>query len=103
MYVCSWTPKSNAEEPNPNNLEADEQFFNEVLWPKLAFRVPIFSKLKVRIDQIIYYCRHFGVRCEKSIIFCRGNKPWMPGEKHGFLDQRLELGSLATSVLSSKT
>lgn len=55
MYVCSWTPKTNEEEPDPKNLDPDEQFFQDVLWPKLAFRVPVFSKLKLRGAWSTYY------------------------------------------------
>uniref|UniRef100_A0A3Q4MRR3 FAD-dependent oxidoreductase domain-containing protein 1 n=1 Tax=Neolamprologus brichardi TaxID=32507 RepID=A0A3Q4MRR3_NEOBR len=36
-----------AAEPDVSNLEVDHSFFQENVWPHLAFRVPAFEKLKV--------------------------------------------------------
>ncbi|XP_063341987.1 FAD-dependent oxidoreductase domain-containing protein 1 isoform X3 [Pelmatolapia mariae] len=36
-----------AAEPDVSNLEVDHSFFEENVWPHLAFRVPAFEKLKV--------------------------------------------------------
>ncbi|OWA50008.1 FAD-dependent oxidoreductase domain-containing protein 1 [Hypsibius exemplaris] len=46
-FMCSWTPKTNEQEPDPSDPFGNEAFFRDVLWPKLAFRVPAFEKLQL--------------------------------------------------------
>ncbi|XP_075211393.1 FAD-dependent oxidoreductase domain-containing protein 1-like isoform X2 [Lycorma delicatula] len=45
-YICGRSPEKH-EEPDVSNLEVDDEFFNEKLWPVLADRVPAFENLKV--------------------------------------------------------
>lgn len=40
-----------AAEPDVSNLEVDHSFFQENVWPHLAFRVPAFEKLKVQLGK----------------------------------------------------
>ena len=63
-FMCSWTPKTNEQEPDPNDKLGNEAFFNDVLWPKLAFRVPAFKKLTVSI----YIFRVLAFSCLARII-----------------------------------
>jgi len=39
--------KSRIEEPPGFNFTCDRDYFNEVIWPEIAFRVPLFNKLKL--------------------------------------------------------
>jgi len=39
--------KSRKEEPPGFNFAWDRQYFNEVIWPDIAFRIPLFDKLKL--------------------------------------------------------
>ncbi|XP_055338536.1 FAD-dependent oxidoreductase domain-containing protein 1-like [Paramacrobiotus metropolitanus] len=55
MYICGWTPKTNEEEPDPNDLTVKNEFFYDVLWPKLSFRIPVFSKLELRGGWYVHY------------------------------------------------
>ena len=48
MYLCGQSP---LDEPSVTDLEVDEDFFMEHVWPTIAYRVPSFENLKV----IIYY------------------------------------------------
>ncbi|KAK2828402.1 hypothetical protein Q5P01_019436 [Channa striata] len=45
-YITGASP-GEAEEPDTSNLEVDNQFFEDKVWPDLAYRVPAFEKLKV--------------------------------------------------------
>uniref|UniRef100_A0A669F7G1 FAD-dependent oxidoreductase domain-containing protein 1 n=1 Tax=Oreochromis niloticus TaxID=8128 RepID=A0A669F7G1_ORENI len=45
-YIAGASPEE-AAEPDASNLEVDHSFFEENVWPHLAFRVPAFEKLKV--------------------------------------------------------
>uniref|UniRef100_A0A3Q0S320 FAD-dependent oxidoreductase domain-containing protein 1 n=1 Tax=Amphilophus citrinellus TaxID=61819 RepID=A0A3Q0S320_AMPCI len=45
-YIAGASPEE-ADEPDTSNLEVDHSFFEENVWPHLAFRVPAFEKLKV--------------------------------------------------------
>uniref|UniRef100_A0A8C7C0Z7 FAD-dependent oxidoreductase domain-containing protein 1 n=1 Tax=Neovison vison TaxID=452646 RepID=A0A8C7C0Z7_NEOVI len=49
---CSPTEE---EEPDPENLEVDHEFFQDKVWPPLAQRVPAFESLKVRSAWAGYY------------------------------------------------
>jgi len=41
------TGKSRKEEPPGFNFDWDRQYFNEVIWPDIAFRIPLFDKLRL--------------------------------------------------------
>jgi len=41
------TGKSRKEEPPGFNFTYDRNYFNEAIWPDIAFRVPLFDKLKL--------------------------------------------------------
>ncbi|KAF6081185.1 FAD dependent oxidoreductase domain containing 1 [Phyllostomus discolor] len=49
---CSPTEE---EEPDPENLEVDHDFFQNKVWPRLAWRIPAFESLKVRSAWAGYY------------------------------------------------
>ncbi|KAB0407636.1 hypothetical protein E2I00_011620, partial [Balaenoptera physalus] len=53
-YLGGCSP-SEEEEPDPENLEVDHDFFQEKVWPHLARRVPAFEALKVRRAWAGYY------------------------------------------------
>lgn len=44
-YLGGCSP-AEEEEPDPGNLEVDHDFFQEKVWPPLAWRVPAFETLK---------------------------------------------------------
>jgi len=41
------TGKSRLEEPPGFNYTWDRHYFNEVIWPEIAFRIPLFNELKL--------------------------------------------------------
>lgn len=48
-YMVSPLLTSNEQEPDPSRATSSEQkelYFNNVLWPKLAYRIPAFKRLK---------------------------------------------------------
>ncbi|XP_076821891.1 FAD-dependent oxidoreductase domain-containing protein 1-like isoform X2 [Clavelina lepadiformis] len=45
-YICGSSPPED-EEPDTKDLEVNYDYFYEAIWPKLAYRVPVFEKLKV--------------------------------------------------------
>ena len=45
-YLVGSSPEEH-EEPPTDNLDVDDNFFQEKIWPKLAERVPSFNSLKV--------------------------------------------------------
>ncbi|KAM9331698.1 FAD-dependent oxidoreductase domain-containing protein 1 [Pholidichthys leucotaenia] len=53
-YITGLSPEE-TEEPDISNLEVDHQFFEDKVWPHLAFRVPTFEKLKVTSAWAGYY------------------------------------------------
>lgn len=53
-YIAGMSPEE-AEEPDTSNLEVDHQFFEDKVWPRLAYRVPAFEKLKVTSAWAGYY------------------------------------------------
>ncbi|XP_069080612.1 FAD-dependent oxidoreductase domain-containing protein 1 isoform X2 [Pleurodeles waltl] len=53
-YIGGISPAEN-EEPDISNLDVEDSFFYEKLWPKLALRVPIFESLKVKCAWAGYY------------------------------------------------
>ncbi|KAK3087818.1 hypothetical protein FSP39_011030, partial [Pinctada imbricata] len=46
-YLMGASPDSEDFEPDSSNLDVDYDFFMETVWPRLAYRVPTFEKLKV--------------------------------------------------------
>ncbi|KAL0994617.1 hypothetical protein UPYG_G00124930 [Umbra pygmaea] len=46
-YITGMSPEE-GEEPDTNNLEVDQEFFQDKIWPHLAKRVPAFECLKVK-------------------------------------------------------
>ncbi|KAK2881952.1 FAD-dependent oxidoreductase domain-containing protein 1 isoform X1 [Channa argus] len=53
-YITGASPEE-AEEPDISNLEVDNQFFEDKVWPSLAYRVPAFEKLKVTSSWAGFY------------------------------------------------
>lgn len=53
-YLGGCSP-AEEEEPDPGNLEVDHDFFQEKVWPPLAWRVPAFETLKVQRAWAGYY------------------------------------------------
>uniref|UniRef100_H3BEE6 FAD-dependent oxidoreductase domain-containing protein 1 n=1 Tax=Latimeria chalumnae TaxID=7897 RepID=H3BEE6_LATCH len=45
----------NEEEPEVTDLEVDHKFFEDKVWPKLAFRIPAFESLKMKSAWAGYY------------------------------------------------
>lgn len=45
-YLTGTSP-SEGDEPPTDNLEVDYTFFDRVLWPIIAHRVPAFNSIKV--------------------------------------------------------
>ncbi|CAL8268153.1 unnamed protein product [Merluccius merluccius] len=45
-YITGTSPEE-GEEPDVSDLEVDEEFFREKIWPSLAHRIPAFESLKV--------------------------------------------------------
>ncbi|XP_064120407.1 FAD-dependent oxidoreductase domain-containing protein 1-like, partial [Macrobrachium nipponense] len=48
LYLCGQSPKE-AEEPPIDDLEVDEDYFQNCVWPAIAQRVPAFENAKVGI------------------------------------------------------
>ena len=46
MYLCGQSP---TDEPSVTDLEVDEDFFMNEVWPTIANRVPSFNNIKVNI------------------------------------------------------
>jgi FAD-dependent oxidoreductase domain-containing protein 1 len=46
QYICGLSPEAN-EEPSIDNLDVDQDFFYNKIWPILANRVKTFENLKV--------------------------------------------------------
>ena len=76
MYMCSYTPRSNQQEPDPNDPKSGEEFFNNVLWPKLVYRAPVFSKLQVRFPNTTLRLFEAGHLERCSFEFSR-NRPFL--------------------------
>ena len=45
------------DEPNPETLDVDYTYFDNVVWPNLAHRVPSLQNLKVSLSEIIKYLK----------------------------------------------
>lgn len=55
MYICGASPESEEEEPSIENLDVDYEFFNEKIWPRLAYRIPAFENIKLKSAWAGYY------------------------------------------------
>ena len=55
LYLCGRSPPSNDLEPYRDNLDVDEDFFHEHVWPVLARRVPAFNNLKLHSSWAGFY------------------------------------------------
>lgn len=53
-YICGLSPNSD-EEPIADNLDVDHDYFDQVVWPILANRVPAFEAVKVKSAWAGYY------------------------------------------------
>uniref|UniRef100_UPI00398F4EBB FAD-dependent oxidoreductase domain-containing protein 1 n=1 Tax=Pristiophorus japonicus TaxID=55135 RepID=UPI00398F4EBB len=53
-YVGGLSP-SEEEEPDNSDLEVDYNYFQEVVWPRLAQRVPVFESLRLKSAWAGYY------------------------------------------------
>ncbi|XP_068241917.1 FAD-dependent oxidoreductase domain-containing protein 1-like [Palaemon carinicauda] len=54
MYLCGQSPKDH-EEPPINDLEVDEDYFQNCVWPAIAHRVPAFENAKLQSSWAGYY------------------------------------------------
>ncbi|XP_052094541.1 FAD-dependent oxidoreductase domain-containing protein 1-like isoform X1 [Mytilus californianus] len=60
-YICGLSPEevlndqSEDKEPDISNLDVDYNFFEEKVWPKLAYRYPQFEKIKLKSAWAGYY------------------------------------------------
>ncbi|XP_068241387.1 FAD-dependent oxidoreductase domain-containing protein 1-like [Palaemon carinicauda] len=54
VYLCIRNPSAE-EEPPTEDLEVDHDYFNHIIWPQLANRIPAFENLKVRGSWAGYY------------------------------------------------
>lgn len=50
-YICGLSPQPD-EEPSVDNLEVDYEYFDQVVWPILAHRIPAFEAVKVYNDLV---------------------------------------------------
>lgn len=48
--MCGISPPE-AEEPSVDNLNVEENYFEEKVWPIIAHRAPVFEKCKVSKKQ----------------------------------------------------
>ncbi|XP_043275335.1 FAD-dependent oxidoreductase domain-containing protein 1 [Venturia canescens] len=53
-YIAGRSPDL-ADEPGVNNLDVDDKFFDEKVWPKIAHRVKSFENLKVKSSWAGFY------------------------------------------------
>ncbi|CAG2257380.1 FOXRED1 [Mytilus edulis] len=53
-YICGLSPEED-KEPDISNLDVDYTFFEEKIWPKLAYRYPQFEKIKLKSAWAGYY------------------------------------------------
>ncbi|MBN3300456.1 FXRD1 protein, partial [Amia calva] len=53
-YITGMSPEMD-EEPDTSDLEVDHNFFQEQVWPKLAYRIPALESLKVKSAWAGYY------------------------------------------------
>ncbi|KAK8735171.1 hypothetical protein OTU49_005538, partial [Cherax quadricarinatus] len=54
LYLCGQSPEEN-DEPPIDDLEVDETFFMNNVWPTIANRVPSFENLKLKTSWAGYY------------------------------------------------
>ncbi|XP_052220106.1 FAD-dependent oxidoreductase domain-containing protein 1-like [Dreissena polymorpha] len=53
-YICGASPSEEAE-PSIANLDVDYEFYQEVVWPSIAHRVPAFNNSKLKCAWAGYY------------------------------------------------
>lgn len=80
-YICGMSPTPD-QEPDPSDLSViDHDFFTDVMWPRLAHRVPAFEELKVLTSWAGYYDYNY-IDCNliigphpyyKNFIFANGS------------------------------
>ncbi|CAH0389591.1 unnamed protein product [Bemisia tabaci] len=54
LYLAGLSPEPH-EEPNPENLEVDYEWFDEKIWPQIAKRAPCFENIKLLNAWAGYY------------------------------------------------
>ncbi|XP_044727482.1 FAD-dependent oxidoreductase domain-containing protein 1-like isoform X2 [Chrysoperla carnea] len=54
-YISGKSPCDGEEEPSCDNLEVDHSYFENVIWPNIAHRVPAFEALKYRSSWAGFY------------------------------------------------
>ncbi len=47
-FLVGWSPGLNEDDPDDYSLAVDHELFEEVIWPKLFHRIPLFEELRVR-------------------------------------------------------
>ncbi|CAL1545413.1 unnamed protein product [Lymnaea stagnalis] len=58
-YLCGSSPATEAQEPDIANFDVDYDFYNDVVWPGLAKRVPAFNESKLKSAWAGYYDYNF--------------------------------------------
>lgn len=53
-YICGCSPEQ-GKEPDVSNLDVDYEFYDNVVWPRIAYRFPQFEKSKLRSAWAGYY------------------------------------------------
>ena len=46
-YLCGYSPSNHEEDPIDYTLDVDHELFDDLIWPKLAHRIPQFETLRV--------------------------------------------------------
>ena len=46
-YICGWTPSEHDPDPVDDSLDVDYEIFEDILWPKLAHRIPRFEAVRM--------------------------------------------------------
>jgi len=54
-YICGKSPNNDTEEPDTSTLEVDYAYFEDVVWPLIAHRVPTFENIKLKTAWAGYY------------------------------------------------
>ncbi|KAH9514582.1 FAD-dependent oxidoreductase domain-containing protein 1 [Bulinus truncatus] len=58
-YLCGSSPANESEEPEIGNFEVDYEFYDNVVWPGVANRVPAFNESKLKAAWAGYYDYNF--------------------------------------------
>lgn len=70
-YVCGISPPAEMEPDHSNLDDIDYELFEEIIWPRLAHRVPAFEGLKLKSAWAGYYDYNF---VDQNLII--GNHPY---------------------------